>query len=352
MKNATEMLRESEDKFLRDCRDVAAAAGVAPEPCITRKPTPIEALELQIKLPWDGKVQALNPEDLTKETFSALEKYGVMRNDIRRFFGFPGVPAFYAWIAKNAIPPKHSKDDLMKAAFAGEIKMPSVEATKGEVKLTFDLGDQAVEVKDKSPAKTSETKIRSKNLTIGSKQGKKVIVEKETPEPRKPRKKQEQIAAQLAATRVGEIVQERFESAIAGTGPMPGPDDATPIVAQAIAEQVAEATREQVEEFFTEPATGGFVSKETSQQINVQIHNAGKNPAREVGGDAEARRQNNVLDAMTSALNKQIVAAEFSGYQRIEMKNIRQWEAMQAIRKILDCTPGNTRMTVSITINF
>ena len=41
-----------------------------PEPCRTLpKPTPAEALELKIKLPWEDKVRRMRPADLTKELF-------------------------------------------------------------------------------------------------------------------------------------------------------------------------------------------------------------------------------------------------------------------------------------------
>ena len=63
----------------------------APEPCKTLpKPTPAEALRLGIKLPWEGKVQRMRPEDLTKELFMGLEAYGVTRLEISVMFHFYG----------------------------------------------------------------------------------------------------------------------------------------------------------------------------------------------------------------------------------------------------------------------
>lgn len=58
-----------------------------PEPCTTRKPTPEQALELKIKLPWEGKVQNAHIDTLTKELFVSLENYGLTRGEISSMFG-------------------------------------------------------------------------------------------------------------------------------------------------------------------------------------------------------------------------------------------------------------------------
>lgn len=57
-----------------------------PEPSVSRKPTPAEALELKIKLPWEGKVQRVHHDSLTKELFLALENYGLTRREIADLF--------------------------------------------------------------------------------------------------------------------------------------------------------------------------------------------------------------------------------------------------------------------------
>lgn len=85
-RKAATMLREAEQELIRDCRDFAVAAGVTPEPCVTRKPTPAEALELKIKLPWAGKVHPVNTDTLTKQLFLALENYGLTRGEIAELF--------------------------------------------------------------------------------------------------------------------------------------------------------------------------------------------------------------------------------------------------------------------------
>ena len=85
-RKAATMLREAEQELIRDCRDFAVAAGITPEPCITRKPTPAEALELKIKLPWTGKVQLVSTDTLTKQLFLALENYGLTRGEIAELF--------------------------------------------------------------------------------------------------------------------------------------------------------------------------------------------------------------------------------------------------------------------------
>lgn len=85
-RRAATMLRDAEQELIKDCRDFAVAAGVTPEPCITRKPTPAEALELKIKLPWAGKVHPVNTDTLTKQLFLALENYGLLRREIAELF--------------------------------------------------------------------------------------------------------------------------------------------------------------------------------------------------------------------------------------------------------------------------
>jgi hypothetical protein len=57
-----------------------------PEPCTSRKPTPDQALELKIKLPWEGKVQHVDIDTLTKDLFVKLENYGLARGEIAALF--------------------------------------------------------------------------------------------------------------------------------------------------------------------------------------------------------------------------------------------------------------------------
>ena len=76
-----------------------------PEPCRTLpKPTPAEALELKIKLPWEDKVRRMRPADLTKELFVQLDEYGLTRTEIMNLFHCYQYD-FYPLLKKWGIPP-------------------------------------------------------------------------------------------------------------------------------------------------------------------------------------------------------------------------------------------------------
>ena len=219
MKSQTIRLREAGEKFNHTCREFAESIGVTPEPCTTRKPTPAEALELKINLPWRGKVQVITPDELTPDLFDKLEKYGVFRADITELFGFKNAPAFYTWLRNNNVP--------ISGRCGARIKP-----------------------------------LRSHDVVVTKRNGKAALEPKEL------------------AERATEIMQEKLDIAIAGEGPIPGPVDVVPAVAQAVAQAMAEATREQVEEFFAdaEPATGGVVSAETNAEILEKLQQQGPPP--------------------------------------------------------------------------
>lgn len=96
-----------------------------PEPCKTLpKPTPAEALALRIKLPWEGKVQRMRPEDLTKELFMGLEAYGVTRLEISvmfHIFGNKLQPMLREWNI-----PRAPTGGANRAARAGNLEKPPV----------------------------------------------------------------------------------------------------------------------------------------------------------------------------------------------------------------------------------
>lgn len=66
-------------------------------PCITRKPTPVECLELGIDL---AKAQQMKPEDLTLEDIKKLLAAGVSKYKIRKLYGFRSPSSLYAKLKK------------------------------------------------------------------------------------------------------------------------------------------------------------------------------------------------------------------------------------------------------------
>lgn len=207
MKSQSARLREAEEKFNHNCREFAESIGVTPEPCTTRKPTPAEALELCIKLPWHGKVQVVTPADLTPDLFGKLEAYGVFRGDITEMFGFKNAPAFYTWLRNNNVP--------ISGRCGARIKP-----------------------------------LRSHDVVVTKRNGKAALVERAT-----------------------EIMQDKLDAAIAGEGPIPGPADVIPAVAHAVAEGVAQVTRDQVEEFFRDAEAAGDGPKWPPTPAEVEYWN-------------------------------------------------------------------------------
>jgi len=94
-----------------------------PDPCTSRKPTPAEALRLKIKLPWDGKVQRMEPKDLTKELFVEMEAYGLTRMEImKEFHGYSNL--FHAMIKGWELPPA-KRGGPNRAAKSGNLEKPA-----------------------------------------------------------------------------------------------------------------------------------------------------------------------------------------------------------------------------------
>lgn len=222
-----------------------------PEPPTSRKPTPAEALQLKIILPWTDKVQAVTPGDLTPILFGKLEEYGLYRQEIKQLFGFKFDADFYRWIHKN---------DIVSGGKTG----PRGRQPHREPKLATKPGQtqrQAINAAarlDPDPEKVPDLDAELARVD-------------------------QQLAAMGyggAAARVVEIINDRFDAAVAGEGPIPSPADAMQIAAQAMAEQSAQAIREQVEEFFTdaEPAAGGVVSAETNAEILEKLQQQGPPP--------------------------------------------------------------------------
>lgn len=199
-RKAATMLREAEQELIRDCRDFAVAAGVTPEPCVTRKPTPAEALELKIKLPWAGKVQLASTDTLTKQLFLALENYGLTRGEIAELFCTYGgklVAMLDAWGIPKGKPCVQNK-----AARDANMERPAFDKRKpGQSR------QQATDAAVKTDPDPDQVPDLDAELA--------------------------QVDQQLAAMGYGE------------------------------ADQAAPATREQVEEFFNDaaPASGGLVTE-------------------------------------------------------------------------------------------
>ena len=89
--------------------EIITAAGVAPHVCESRKPTPVEALSLKIKLPWAGKVQQQTPDNLAPDLYDELIGYGNFDPaDIAAVFGFTP-EGFRVWLKKYGYPVRASE---------------------------------------------------------------------------------------------------------------------------------------------------------------------------------------------------------------------------------------------------
>jgi len=66
--------------------EIKQATHAEERPCVTHKPTPVEALQNRIKLPWTGKVQQQTPADLAPDLYDELLEYGA--GGIAEMFGF------------------------------------------------------------------------------------------------------------------------------------------------------------------------------------------------------------------------------------------------------------------------
>ena len=94
-----------------------------PQPAVSRQPTPAEALELGIKLPWEDKVQRMRPADLTKDLFLKLDEYGLTRTEIRIFFRYYS-NRYYAQLKEWGVPPA-PRGGPNKAAKSGNLEKPA-----------------------------------------------------------------------------------------------------------------------------------------------------------------------------------------------------------------------------------
>ena len=142
-----------------------------PEPCRTLpKPTPAEALQLKIKLPWEDKVQRMRPADLTKELFLQLDEYGLTRTEIMNLFRcYAG--EFYALMKEWGVPPA-TPGGKKKALRSGNFE-PVTPTGKAPIDLSRSYHDTA-------PGKTRAARlaeIRSK--TDGSNLDQAIRTEKE-----------------------------------------------------------------------------------------------------------------------------------------------------------------------------
>lgn len=95
----------------------------SPQPAVTRQPTPAEALELRIKLPWDDKVQRMFPTDLTKDLFLKLDEYGLTRTSICAMFR-DNPRSFFNKLEYWGIPPA-PRGGPNKAARSGNLEKPA-----------------------------------------------------------------------------------------------------------------------------------------------------------------------------------------------------------------------------------
>ncbi len=92
----------------RALAEIKQAAGVPAQSCETRKPTPVEALQLKIKLPWAGKVQQQTPADLAPDLYDKLISYANFDPaDIAAVFGFTA-DGFRVWLKKYGHPVRDS----------------------------------------------------------------------------------------------------------------------------------------------------------------------------------------------------------------------------------------------------
>lgn len=82
--------------------EIKQATHADERPCVTHKPTPVEALTLKIKLPWTGKVQQQTPADLAPDLYDELVAYGT--GGIAEMFGFTP-EGFDVWLKKYGYAP-------------------------------------------------------------------------------------------------------------------------------------------------------------------------------------------------------------------------------------------------------
>ena len=87
----------------RALAEIKQATHADERPCVTHKPTPVEALTLKIKLPWIGKVEQQTPADLAPDLYDELVAYGA--GDIAEMFGFTP-EGFEVWLKKYGYPTK------------------------------------------------------------------------------------------------------------------------------------------------------------------------------------------------------------------------------------------------------
>lgn len=112
-----------------------------PEPCRTLpQPTPAEALELKIKLPWEGKVRRMRPADLTKDLFLKLDNYGLTRTEIMNLFHCYS-NEFFPRLKKWGIPPA-TPGGKKKALRSGNFE-PVVPSEKPPMDLSKSYHDTA-----------------------------------------------------------------------------------------------------------------------------------------------------------------------------------------------------------------
>ncbi len=199
-----------------------------------------EALRTKLALPWkviEGMstvflVMRRRPEDLTAEIYTRLRDHGLRDNDIRElFYGMPGV-----W--------SKMKSDLGITTPKGPApKEKPVDATISPAPQS-----QYLEFGGKQAGKTSRL-----SQTPAGKLPKIVVVSNPASQTIEMMAKNAAMGItldpQLAEQRVNEIKNDKIEACINGTGPMPGPNFATEVAVQAVAEQIAKGVRENVEAF-------------------------------------------------------------------------------------------------------
>jgi hypothetical protein len=161
------------------------------------------------------------PEDLTAEIYRQLRDYGLNDNSVRELFY--GMPGEWATLKKNLGIDYAKSSKINNAVSKREL---------GASRLASIAANKLPKVKVSTEPTLPETKsTNQENVEIAP-----VI----------------SLDADLAATRTNEILRKKLDAAIDGQGPIPGLSDAIRASAQAVAEQVALATREQVETLFTE----------------------------------------------------------------------------------------------------
>ena len=189
-----------------------------------------EALKTRLALPWkkrnlDGSVTweilRQRPDSMTAAMYCDLRTYGLKDGEIRELFYV--MPADWATL-KNRLEIEYTKssksNNTVSKRELGASRLASIAANK--------LPKVEVSTPPTFPEAAS---TKQENVDIAP-----VI----------------SLDADLAATLTNEILLKKIDAAIDGQGPIPGLSDATIARAQAVAEQVARATREQVETFFAE----------------------------------------------------------------------------------------------------